>query len=346
MSLYHDVDLLSTSELLTLPPVSYLLERYIPEEGLVGLYGAPENGKSFIALAWAMCISQGMPWLRFKTKRAPVVYIAAEGGRGIQSRVRAFMHKHGLKDLPGMYFLLNPLYVREEGVVERFLDELASHDDNPNPHDENGGIWPGLIVLDTLSRSFGGGEENASADMGAFVDSVTELAAQRRMAALVIHHKNATGTRERGNTAFRGACDSMFAAQTERDKEGRILHIELSNDKQKDDERVPTIWLQPELVTPDGGKVSIVLNEMPTPPPPKEKGKGRPTSMRPADMLSVLGAAPEGLTREEWRLACLVDKALFRKRLQRLREDSEIYEENGRFFRMPTNTDLAGVEEA
>ena len=149
--LYDDLQLLSTQELLSLPPTEWLLDQLIPKEGFVGLFGQPGDGKSFIALDWAMCIAEGKPWLGiYPCTQSPVIYVAAEGGRGIQQRVKAWMYHYGYKDLPAMYYLLSPLYVREEGTVEAFIDHL-----------EEQNVWPGLIVLDTLSRSFGGGEENA-----------------------------------------------------------------------------------------------------------------------------------------------------------------------------------------
>jgi hypothetical protein len=115
------IDLLHTSDLLALPPATWLMHTLIPEHGRVGLYGDPGGGKSFIALDWAMHISEGMSWLgRYPTKQAPVIYIAAEGGRGIQKRVREWMRFYGKQDLAAMYWLLEPLYVREEGVVQDF----------------------------------------------------------------------------------------------------------------------------------------------------------------------------------------------------------------------------------
>ena len=63
--LSHDptIDLLSTDDLLRLPPPSYLMDGLIPENGLVTLYGPPSGGKSFMALEWSICISEGRAWL-------------------------------------------------------------------------------------------------------------------------------------------------------------------------------------------------------------------------------------------------------------------------------------------
>jgi AAA domain-containing protein len=328
--LYEDIDLLTTNELLSLPPVKWLMEPLIPQEGFVGLCGQPGDGKSFIALDWAMCIAEGRPWLGvYPTVQCPVVYVAAEGGRGIQQRVRAWMKHYGYQNLPAMYFLLSPLYIREEGTVEAFLDKLD---------DEQ--IWPGLIVLDTLSRSFGGGEENASADMGHFVDMMTKLAQGRRMAALVVHHMNALGTRERGSTAFRGATDAMFMCKATKDKEsGRILNIELKNDKQKDAAENPSIWLKP---MEDVNK-SLIF-EASDPPEKLARGPKLPAPMRVQDMVAVLAVAENGLTWNEWRIATGITKDAFNMRVRKLTMDSIIVKENGRYYLIPTNKDIANVD--
>lgn len=329
MSLYNDIDILSTRELLALPPIEYLVDGLIPKEGFAAIYGAPASAKSFISLDWAMSISEGKPWLgRVAVKQSPVVYIAAEGGRGIKKRVEAWMQHYGVLDLDAMYWLLSPLYVREDGKVEEFLDKLEERD-----------IWPGLIVLDTLSRSFGGGEENASADMGDFVDRITQLAYGRRMASLVVHHKNAQGARERGSTAFRGAADAMFDCTATRNPEGRITLVELRNDKQKDDEELAPIYLRPLQVA-----TSIVLEETEAPEKVK-KGDTGPKPMRTVDMLAVLGADAEGMTWKEWRLGCGVERDLFNRRIKKLKADGHIYKEGDRYCVYPSNADVAGAGE-
>lgn len=327
------IELLDVQDLLALPPVSWLIKDLIPEQGFVGLYGAPGSGKSFVALDWALCIAEGRKWLgRFDTQQAPVIYVAAEGGRGMQQRVRAWMQHYGYQDVPGIYFLLSPLYIREEGVIEEFLDTLEHED-----------IWPKLVILDTLSRSFGGGEENASADMGSFVDSVTRLAAGRYMASVVIHHKNAQGSRERGNTAFRGAADTMFDCTATLDDKRRITRLSLTNDKQKDGEEEEVIYLAPVVST---NLPSLVFEETAAPEKKEKRGKG-PIPMRKVDMLTLLSTHVDGLTFTEWLLCSQVPRTTFRKRLTKLTNDGEIFKSDvtHKYFVMPTNYDIANEEE-
>lgn len=331
-----DYALLTTEELLMLPPPRWLIQDLLPDGGFVGLYGAPGSGKSFVALDWAMCISQGRPWLgRYATMQTPVIYVAAEGGRGIQQRVRAWMEHYKVPQLPAIYFRLHPIYIREEGAVEEFLADLEGF-----VHEDLGpeGINPGLLVLDTLSRSFGAGDENASTDMGHFVDRMTELAKEQRMATLIVHHTNKQGASERGHTSFRGAADAMFKVEGHKDDTGALLYSVVKNDKQKDSADAPPIYLQPVTVAR-----SLAFGWM-DPPEKAVKGPKEPAPMRKVDAYKVLAASEDGYTWREWKLATGLDKTQFNNRLRKLLADSDIYKDNGRYYVTPANADIAGVE--
>lgn len=335
----YTIDLLSTKDLMALPPPRWLMRGLIPERGIVGLYGPSGEGKSFIALDWANHISEGLEWHGHPTVQTPVVYIAGEGQAGIQKRQRGWMNAHGVTDLPGMHYLLKPLYVRDPGVVEAFLDKLASI-----PDEEHGivGIWPGLVIIDTLSRSFGAGEENSSADMGAFVDGVTKLAKGRHMSALVVHHMGAEAKRERGHTSFRANLDVMISCKAKKtlDRPRRIYLLTLSNDKQKDDIEADDIFLRPR----DDVK-STLLFERCDPPEEKRRGEGPPAIPTKASMLAILESHSEGLTFNEWMYAAKVPATTFKRRLRALLAQSEVYRENGRYFAMPSAEDLAALDD-
>jgi hypothetical protein len=239
------------------------------------------------------------------------------------------MLHHGYRDLPNIFFLLSPLYIRQEGAVESFLFDLEERD-----------IWPGLIVLDTLSRSFGGGEENNSADMGEFVNRLTHLAQGRRMAALVVHHTNAQGSRERGHSAFRGGLDAMYSCDAAKNSDQVIYRVDLANTKQKDGIERAVISMSPV----ESMKLSLVFEPCDTPAPAK-KGPKEPQPMRKVDMLTLLGTHEDGLTWQEWRLAVGIDKGRFSRRLKGYIRDSEVFKDGGRYYVMPANKDMAVEEE-
>ncbi len=324
------LNLLPTSTLLTLPDPEWLMNGVLPMGAVSVIYGQPETGKSFVALDWAMCISEGRPWLgKFATKQAPVIYIAAEGGTGIKKRVAAWMAHHEVRDLEAMYWQVVPLHIREEGAVDRVLDQLD---------DDVVGINPGLVVFDTLSRSFSNGDENASTDMVHFVDKVIDLSTRKRTAVLIVHHTNATGSRERGHGSLRGNVNTMFKCISSQNGDRKLIHVTVENDKQKDDAKLADIHLEPLLV-----RQSLVL--VAGEPPEKKKGPTVPQAMRTVDMKTLLGTHAEGLTWKEWQLVSGVDKNRFNRRLNRLMTDGDIFKDDGRYYVTPANVDIAFTEE-
>lgn len=333
------VKLLTHDELIELPDPRWLLDGLIPENGFVSIYGRSGDGKSFVALDMALCIATGTPWLgRYPVTRAPVIYIAAEGGRGIKRRVEAWRQHHGFDNLLGIYFMLDPLYVRQEGVIEEFGTAL-----------ETLRVRPGLVVLDTLSRSFGGGEENSSVDMGTFVEEVTKLCKgieqadpepgnewPLEMSVLVVHHKNATGQRERGSTVFKAALDAAFDCTASHDPDGKITSICLSTDKQKDDVPLSPIYMAPKEL--EAGSLVFELTEPPAKQP--RVAPAAPKPMTAKDVYKILTLSEQGYSWGEWRLATGLEKIPFNNRYRQLERAGLVYRAEGRYHAI-TNIDPA-----
>ncbi len=229
------IELYSTEELLRLPPPSWLIDGVIEKNSISTIYGPSGSGKSFVGLDWALCIATGTPWHGRKVAQAPVIYIAAEGGRSIAKRVRAWMDHYQQRDLTPASFAIKPLYVRDQDELDDLQDTLEDLD-----------LWPGLLVIDTLSQSFGTGDEN-SMDMQEFVGALVEMRNDRYMAVMVIHHTNAAGSRERGHSSFRAGMDHMFQTTAGKDEDFRLLDVTLTNDKQKDSETIERIDLVPKF---------------------------------------------------------------------------------------------------
>jgi AAA domain-containing protein len=96
-----------------------------------------------------------------------------------------------------------------------------------------------LIIFDTLSRCFVGGDENASKDMSLAVAAVGRFQAIGA-AVLLVHHPGRKGDHERGHSSLHGALDGML--KLGRDKTSDV--ITLTNEKQKDEEKFQSISLK------------------------------------------------------------------------------------------------------
>ncbi len=91
--------LYSVKDLEELPDPAWLIEDLLPEGGLAELYGKPGVGKSFLSLDWALSLAAGVPWLGRPLNQADVVYVSAEGGRGLKKRIAAWRTEHPEADL-------------------------------------------------------------------------------------------------------------------------------------------------------------------------------------------------------------------------------------------------------
>jgi putative DNA primase/helicase len=99
---------------------------------------------------------------------------------------------------------------------------------------DQGYDMPVLIIIDTLSRTFGSGNPNQPSDMNAFVAACDRLKEATRAHVLVVHHGGKdVDKNEVGNEGLRNASDTVIHI---RRKESTIELInEAPKGKQKDD---------------------------------------------------------------------------------------------------------------
>jgi KaiC/GvpD/RAD55 family RecA-like ATPase len=225
--------LYSTLELLKLPPPTWQIEGAIPAGGLVAIYGPPGVGKSFVTIDLALSIATGRDWFGRQVERGSVVYISAEGGAGISKRVRAWLTAHDVDPREAdVSWMLEPMMVdADSDDMTRLIDRIVGEARRD----------PSLVIVDTLARCFDG-DENLQEDMGRFIAGVDHIRRELNCTVLVVHHSRLDGTRERGNTSFRGAVDTMLSLT------GSSALIEMSCVKQKDAEAFKDIQLELQTV--------------------------------------------------------------------------------------------------
>lgn len=203
--------------------VRWLVKHIIPAEAVGVLFGAPETFKSFIAIDLALHVAHGLDWLGHKTRKGPVVIVAAEGGAGIWRRIVAWHREHRLRwqDIP-VYVV--PVAVDIMTEASR-LQEAAKAAD----------VIPALVVIDTLSQTFSG-EENSASEMAHYLRELgLWFRSAWQCAVLVVHHTGLSATeRPRGSSALHGNTDFMFGVH--RDEKEMLATFECF--KQKDGEKL------------------------------------------------------------------------------------------------------------
>jgi hypothetical protein len=210
------------------------------------LVGPSGSGKSFLATDMSLSVARGIDFthvqmanraLRPKVRRGGVVYIAGEGARGLKKRLRAYRQAHGI-DSERHPFVLLTLPVDLHGSDDHtslLIEEVKHHS---AAFEAEFGIPVELIVIDTLSASCPGANENASDDVSRILGRCHRLSNLTGSAVMLVHHMNASGQRERGHSSLRANIDSVIEVsrhETLKDADGRTIRMAKIT-KQKDGE--------------------------------------------------------------------------------------------------------------
>jgi RecA-family ATPase len=227
----------------------YLVKGWLDREALSVVYGESNVGKTFFALDLAVHVAAARDWHGHKVSGKPgnthpVVYVACEGGQGLNNRISAIRQSDSeLAAAAEPNFMLLPTSLDLCGCNDAaaLIEAIGNRCKSPS-----------LIIIDTLAMAFGSGDENTAKDMGLFIANCTRLRAETGAHVMVIHHSGKdTSKGARGSGSLRAAADSeieltrsgdviMAKDRKQRDKEkGKVfayrLHsVFLGNDEDGD----------------------------------------------------------------------------------------------------------------
>jgi hypothetical protein len=235
-------DLLSPLDLDGLPEPDPLIEGFLNKESVIRLYGPPKSYKSFVMLDMAACIGAGIPWHGKKTVQSKVLYVVAEGVRGIRRRVRAW-EAQNKRAMVGVHFHREAVQLGDRDQVKQLLRTA-----------KRGGFE--MIILDTQARCTVGLEENSASEMGIAVAALDVLKEVTGACVALVHHSGATGGRARGSTAILGALDGEFEVEAKKE----TMTVKVITTAQKDLAEHPVVEM--DLVTPGPG-LSLAVKPRP-----------------------------------------------------------------------------------
>jgi hypothetical protein len=229
-------------------PVKWMIDKVLPVGSFSALFGPPGSFKSFIALDIAEAIATGRTWMGNEvTEPGAVLYLCGEGFGGVGARIKAIKQHHGTEDGAPIYVIRHQLNLRSSIedfnalmiAVENLVTEL--------------GIDFKLIIIDTLARAFGGGNENDSSDMGSFISSCGRIQQiVQDCALMILHHSGKDATKGlRGHSSLLGAVDTELELIRFEDSMKGIIRTA----KQKDGEdgtRIGFEMVSVELAPPTG----------------------------------------------------------------------------------------------
>lgn len=244
---------LTLADLSRLPPRRWLLRNLLAEGDLALIYGPPKSGKSFLTtrLLWGASLGIGFG-NHDATRPVRVLYCAAEGESGFPLRLAALRDALGDPD-DGFRFIVQRLTL---GDPSDDLDPLARAVRETRSE---------VIAVDTVSRTFGRGDENAARDMAAYIEALDKLREHARwpggpaIACVLVHHgaKHAPGSR--GSTVLPAAADVIV--RCERLGGGNMATIEAAKDA-PDGLTIPFRLARVDLPpTPEGEPQSTCIAE-------------------------------------------------------------------------------------
>jgi hypothetical protein len=228
-------------------PVKWLIHSVIPVGAFTALYGPPGSFKSFIALDIAEAIATGRTWMGNEViEQGAVLYICGEGFGGVGARIKACKQHHQTEDGAPIYVIRHQLNLRASVedfnalmiAIENLVSEL--------------GINFKMIIVDTLARAFGGGNENDSADMGAFITACGRIQQiVQDCALMILHHSGKDQSRGlRGHSSLLGAVDTELELLRFEESMKGLITVSKQKDGQ-DNTRIGFEMVKVELSAPN-----------------------------------------------------------------------------------------------
>ena len=200
-------------------PTEWLIDEITAAHTFQSIVGASYSGKSLLAIDMACSVAAGIPFHGRKVQQGTVAYICGEGRSGMLRRIDAWCASH-FQELTKLPFILsaNALNMRDTEMVQS-IKKLAVKVTDLR-----------LIVIDTLNRNFGGGNENHSDAMGEFITACDQLIEHFDCTVCVVHHMGKDQSAgARGHSSFYAALDTEITVKSIGDND-----IQISCTKQKD----------------------------------------------------------------------------------------------------------------
>lgn len=198
-----------------------LIHGLLPANGLAILYGQPKSFKSFIALDIGFAIGRGGEWCGKKVLQGPAVYLAGEGSLGVKRRLLAAQTQCSDPNEIPLYFMdARPNLGEPCEDLTDLIDTIRENLGNERPR---------LIILDTLARMLGIGDENG-AGMQHFIKAAEELAEAFNCLVIAVHHEGKNQQRQmRGHSSLAGAAVSYWKVKRKGKLDAQVI-VEASKD--------------------------------------------------------------------------------------------------------------------
>ena len=175
----------------------WFIKGVVPKAGLIVLYGASGTGKSFVAFDLMASVARGVEWQGYRVKKSKVVFVVAEGSRGVGKRIKAYCqhNKIAADDLAIGIILSVPNVLNTDDIAELVVSVKACGAD--------------IVVIDTFAQVTSGANENSGEDMSRALSNLDIIRQATDATIMIIHHAGKDLTRGlRGWSGIRAAADA------------------------------------------------------------------------------------------------------------------------------------------
>lgn len=205
------------------PPLSWLVKGLLVDGGFSAIYGPPGTSKTFVALDLALHVAHGRDWFGRRVAPGAVVYVSGEGASGMLLRMKAWRREKG--DGTRAPFALVPSSVNlfdDDSGADMLIDDVKAHAAALD-------VPLRLVVLDTLSRMIGSGDEDKARDINVVVQRAEKIQRETGAHVLIVHHSGKDRDRGmRGSNALLGAADAVIEVSRHEESgicEGKIVKV-------------------------------------------------------------------------------------------------------------------------
>lgn len=192
-------------------PKETILKNWLGVGEFTTISGLPGTGKSVVTTDLACHIAAGMDWHGQKVRQGLVVYVAAERKKLTERRMMAFRKHHDKHNVPLLVVGGMLDFTRDTKDADEIIGVIRTAETVTGMKC----VW---VIIDTLTRVFGAGDQNASKDMVKFVRSCDQILTETGAHVTAIHHSSWNGERGKGAIDLDGAVDASFMVKKDGNK--------------------------------------------------------------------------------------------------------------------------------
>lgn len=215
-----------------IPTVSWLIDGWLPRDGVALLYGESESFKTYLALHMLLCIATGTPFAARDGNSGygvgepqEVIIFAGESSSGVHQRIEAAIKGNGFdrNQLEQNLIIVDDVYsVNSADGLAAMADEI-----------EGLSSKPAVIVVDTFNLALDGVEDSAD-DIKKAIKGLRSLARMYSATGLLIDHVgHGPKDRPRGSSAKKANVDVMIYCE----RNGETRRVTLQQKKNRDADR-------------------------------------------------------------------------------------------------------------